>query len=915
MQLETSKSESLNILLIDDNVDKEKLQEIVTHKLSGTIADLHALLIEDNPDDEELLEHHLRGITQSKILVEHCGLLSTGLTRLVQGGVDIVFVDLSLPDSVGLDTVIRVHRLTPTVPIIVLTGTDDAELAVQAIKVGAQDYLIKGQVDPALLSRSISYAIERQHNTEKLQWLASLVESSNDAIIGKSTTNKIISWNKAAEQLYGYQADEAIGKSIEILLVPGQQNDAITNLETIKRGETVERYETRRRRKNGSEVMVSLSIAPIRSVEGVVTGASVLARDITEQRLIQTRLQQSLELQHTLMQALEATSTAVILTDVNDDQPITYANKSFRELTGYSEAEIIGRNCRFLQNDDQEQPEIETMRQAVLAGRSCHVTLRNYKKDGAMYWAEVHISPVFDLAGRVSNFIGFIMDITERKLAEQALQDSEKRLQLALESAKMAVWDVDLVNDTVWRSRKHHEIYGYDMPPREWNHETFINHILPEDRHLLDQINRQAVPSSELKLECRIRHAVDGSIRWISTQGQAYKDEYGRVIRKIGTVVDITEKKQLEQLAQETLQKREHIVHDVVQHAPIGIAILDAKLQVVDSNGAFAAMIHRKRDQVIDQPLSDVLPNQVQETINEFINSGKQQQASRLPVSIANQKSLHNRYWDLSLWPVAKEDGQLTGAILQLIDCTDSVLLERQRDDFVAAVAHDIKNPLIGAQRIFESLTDPTYRSSPEKLTRSLSMLKESNENLLSLVQNLVDTYQYETLGYPCNYKDVDLQTLIAGCIDQLGPFAESHKVAIHNKVPDSLPIIQADAIGVKRVLTNLLHNAVKFNNHGGTVEVTAEEQDNTVQMRITDTGDGISLAEQKTLFQRFGQGKSTKGFTGGSGLGLFLSRQIIEAHHGSVACQSQSGSGATFIVTIPTVKLSPVKKQVYHGN
>jgi PAS domain S-box-containing protein len=874
----------------------------------------NVLLIEDNDYDMEILEQHLAGITQRKIMVESCCLLSQGLARLQKNSIDLIFLDLSLPDSFGIDTVTKVHKHSPGVPIVVLTGTDDDDIARQSIKAGAQDYLVKGNFDSAVLARSVNYAIERQQGMAAQQWLSSLVECSNDAIISKSLDNKILSWNKGAERLYGYKSEEVIGKPMEILLFPDLPNDSIRDLEAIKRGEEVNYYEARRRRKDGSQVIVSLLVSAIKNADGVLTGLSVVARDITSEKLAEAEHKQGLELQHTLMQALEAATAAVVLTDAGGDKRISYVNTAFEKLTGYSQAEVIGRNCAFLQNDDRTQPEIEIMRKAIAARQTCHVTLRNYKKDGSMFWNEITISPVFDLDGQLRNFIGIASDVTDRRLAERTLKEAEQRLHLSLVSAEMGVWDWDVVNNTVWHSLKSYEIFGYQTPPAKWTYETFLDHVIAEDRVAAEKSIEQSFASGDYKLRCRIEHARDHSIRWIACRGETYKDEGGNVVRMMGTIVDITEDKLLEQLAYKVQQEREEITHSVVQHAPIGIVILDSRLRITDANSAFSTMTGFGSQPLVDRSLTEILPCKELDAAQEFLNEGKQLQISRLPVEIPNEVSVSRKYWDLSLWAVGRKEGKVDGAVLQIIDCTNNVILEQQREDFVAAIAHDIKNPLIGARRIFETLCQ-SGSDMPERHRRALLILKDSNENLLNLVQNLVDIYRYEAFSYPCRYEDVDIKMLVNACIEQVSHFAAGRQVTVSAKVPDALSPIQADAIGMRRVLMNLLHNAVKFNIEGGTVEVVVHQDNNTVRVSVTDTGDGISESDQLVLFQRFGQGRAGKRFTSGTGLGLFLSKQIVEAHHGTIICQSKTGSGTTFIVSIPASKPLATNKEIFHDH
>ena len=130
----------------------------------------------------------------------------------------MVLTDLGLPDSDGIDTFLEIHARNSRIPIIILTGMNDERIGINAVKQGAQDYLVKGQVDGKLLIRSIQYSIERKKSEEKIKNLANVVESSNDAIITKSLEGIITSWNKGAEQIYRYSAEETLGKPANFLI-------------------------------------------------------------------------------------------------------------------------------------------------------------------------------------------------------------------------------------------------------------------------------------------------------------------------------------------------------------------------------------------------------------------------------------------------------------------------------------------------------------------------------------------------------------------------------------------------------------------------------------------------------------------------------------------------------------------------
>src|ERR687883_1763190 len=145
-----------------------------------------------------------------------------------------------------------------------------------------------------------------------------------------------------------------------------------------------------------------------------ISSSSVYRGDALERRSAQ-------ELRRLLDRAVTASSNGIVITDPNlPDNPIVYVNPAFVATTGYSTEEAIGQNCRFLQGADRDQPALEELRAAIREGRECQVVLRNYKKDGTLFWNELSMSPVHDEEGNLANFIGVLGDVTERKQTEEA---------------------------------------------------------------------------------------------------------------------------------------------------------------------------------------------------------------------------------------------------------------------------------------------------------------------------------------------------------------------------------------------------------------------------------------------------------------------------------------------------------------
>jgi PAS domain S-box-containing protein len=270
---------------------------------------------------------------------------------------------------------------------------------------------------------------ERKRAEIATRQLAAIVESSNDAIIGKDLDGIITSWNKGAERIFGYTAEEAKGRPVTILIPAGRLDEEDIILGQIRRGEPLEHYETVRQRKDGSLVEISLTVSPIKDEDGKIVGASKIARDTSERR----RVEAEVRFQAHLLNAVEQ---AVIATDLNGI--ILYWNSFAEWLYGWSEAEAIGANILDL-------TPVATMRERaaeILArlseGDSWSGEFLVQRKDGSAFPAMVTDSPIFSAQGELIGMVGVSLDVTESKRKEEEraqLHESERQARAEAERA------------------------------------------------------------------------------------------------------------------------------------------------------------------------------------------------------------------------------------------------------------------------------------------------------------------------------------------------------------------------------------------------------------------------------------------------------------------------------------------------
>lgn len=242
-----------------------------------------------------------------------------------------------------------------------------------------------------------------------------LSDAVSEGVVVVDKDQKIVSTNASADTMFGYETNELIGQSLNVL-IPNNYHPKHSDHFTSFFNHTEKRKMGRGRylyglNKNNKEFPVEVGLNPFKLYGE--TYVMALVTDITFRKDIEENLNIKSE-------ALQAAGNGIIISDaLQKDNPIIYFNPAFQELTGYSSEEILGKNCRFLQSDDTDQDGITKLRKAVKKGKSCQVTLRNYKKNGTLFWNELYINPIKNREGLITHYIGIQNDITKRKNAEE----------------------------------------------------------------------------------------------------------------------------------------------------------------------------------------------------------------------------------------------------------------------------------------------------------------------------------------------------------------------------------------------------------------------------------------------------------------------------------------------------------------
>ncbi len=452
---------------------------------------------------------------------------------------------------------------------------------------------------------------ERKQREQVTALLGAIVDSSDDAILSKDLNGVITSWNKSAERMFGYAAQEAIGQSGAILIPADRLQEEAQIVEKIRRGEGVEHFETARMRKDGSILNLSLTLSPVRDAAGRVVGASKIARDITERKKAEEKLAEALQRLHA-----HVNNSPLAAVEFDPEFRVTAWSEGAERMFGWSAAETLGKrvkDLRWVHEADEEA--IDALCAGMLTSRRSrynHVN-RNYRKDGSVIECEWYNSVLRDANGKMVSLNSQVLDITERKRAEEVLRESEQRYRALTELSPQIVFMSRPDGYNTYVNQHGLEFTGRTLA--EMQGDGWAECIQPESRERVFNIWQTALRQvSEYSVEFPFLYH-DGTYRRLYSRALPVTDDTGAVIYWIGTGLDVEDLKR----AEDQLRISEERFRAIVSQATGGIVETDLTCRIIFANQRFCELVGYSEAELRELRMRDIThPDDLPESVELF---------------------------------------------------------------------------------------------------------------------------------------------------------------------------------------------------------------------------------------------------------------------------------------------------------
>lgn len=735
------------------------------------------------------------------------------------------------------------------------------------------------------------------------------VENASDIIYSLSLDRRIEYVSPNWKNMLGHDPDTIIGKYIQEMVHPDDAESCDAVLARLAAtGQPGTGHEYRVRRLNGLWRWHRSHANLLKNKQGRVIGFIGIARDITEQRETLEALRHSEERFRNYVESAHD----LIFCITRDNGQLEYVSPNSELLLGHKPGDVLGMNfVRFLHPEDVATCE-DALREMLLTGEArSGVEYRVRHKDGSWRWQLTNASPIKDRQGRVSGYVGIARDITEQRLDAERLSESERHLRIIFENSPLGMIRFDHQGVIVDCNNKFAELMG-------------------SSRERLIGFN--TAERSNPAMRRTLRLALDGQVavyedEYLSVTGG--KKSYLRVIFNpihpespptgvIATLEEVTERKLAEQALLESEKRLRSILENV---SNIAIQGYDHERRVIYWNDASAELYGYSREEVLGSQLEDlIIPEAMRPAvvadIQAWIRDGvpipagelllRHKDGSEIPVFSSHV--LHrNSLGELEMYCIDVDLSTVKAMQKELIMAKERAeAASMAKTEFLANMSHELRTPLNGIIGMLQLIRATSLND--EQIAYA-DVATQSGKRLTGLLGDILDLSRIEAGRMPINEADFSLREVVSGVVDLFAPTARQGNIVLSFLIDKNAPdLLKGDEQRLRQILANLVGNAVKFTMEGRVrIEVSrlpSPTSEPRLLFQVSDTGIGIADEVLHAMFEPFTQGRGEGGAYSrrfqGAGLGLTITRRLVDMLGGGMSVDSTLGRGASFYVSLP---------------
>jgi two-component system CheB/CheR fusion protein len=832
---------------------------------------------------------------------------------------------------------------------------DDYEVEHVFATIGKRIMLLNARriPNPPRKLKVILLAIEDITKRKKMEesdlGLAAIVNTSVDGIIGKTLQGDIVSWNNGAEKIYGYTEKEMLGKNISLLAPPDYKEEILSQLKKLQAGELIKNHETKRVRKDGVVIDISLTLSSITDKLGNICGVSAIMHDITEQK----KAEQLLIVSEYSESIINTVREPLIVLDQN--LRVVTVSRSFYDVFKVNPAETVGQLIYDLGNKQWDIPKLRELLEDILPKK---VSFDNYEvehnfADIGRRIMLLNARQIQRVSGKERIILLAIEDITERKEIEAGLEKTRKELAVVKRSADDALESAESIINTVPRplivldhdlrvvsaSRSFYEIFKvnpeetvgqliYDLGNKQWD--------IPQLRELLEDI----LPKKATFDNYEVEHNFSTIGRRIMLlNARQIQRAMGKELIILLAIDDITERKEIEAGLEKTRKELEVIkqsadeasefAESVINTVREPLISLNQDLRVVAVSRSFYEFFKVNPEETVGQLIYDLGNKQWDiPKLRELLEDILPKKATFDNYEVEhNFADIGRRIMLLNARQIQRASGKERIILLAIEDITERKEIEngleqaheglnkladelkrvaRVKSEFLANMSHELRTPLNSINGFSEVLYDETFGPLNEKQKKYVNNVLTSGKHLLLLINQILDMAKVEAGKMKLILSSLPMKSLLNEISLLVADMVSKKKIEMLLEIADDLPDIEADELKVKEVIYNLLSNAVKFTPEGGKLGIRAStyKTDSEIEVVVWDTGIGIACENMEKIFEGFFRVDTPYSrVTEGTGLGLPLSRKLVELHGGKLFVESEGlNCGTSIRFTLPII-------------